>query len=528
MTPTPLLPWPNTPPSKTRKPYKKKKTAEDKVIEAVTEGGGALVTPAIVANLEPTIKAEIADKDNYAFKPNPGPQTEFLASSEREVFYGGAKGGGKTQALMVAPLRFCSFPTARALLLRRTMPDLRDVIFKAQTIYPKAFPGVKWKDQEKCFYFPSGARIEFGYAETEADVVRYHGQNYTFIGVDELPQFPFAQTLLNYLRSNIRSIDPINVPPLFRATGNPGEISSDLVKKEFIGDAIPGTTFWQTTEIYDPRIKAKKKILISKKFIKATIFDNPHLLQDDSYLATLASLPEVKRKQWLDGDWDVSDNSAFPEFDRNIHVVAPFDIPRQGKKLRGCDWGYSSPGCVLWGCTMPDGQLVIYKEFVFQGKVGLKVAQEGKAMEMGDNVGFGVMDTSAWSRRGELGQSVGEIFQMYWGKWIPSSRTRTLGKANRVISKQQVHEYLALNPMTGKPRMVIFPTCPKLISSLAGLPKDKNNPEDVDTDSNLDHYYDALRYLLMGRPTVLGSWTGDIGSRAPPVSYRPVDPVFGG
>lgn len=521
------MPWPKSPPrKKTRK--SKVQEPEDSIIDAITEGTGAIVTPSSVQNLEKTIQAEIVSPENCAFKPNLGPQTEFLASSEREVFYGGAKGGGKTQALMVAPLRFCQYPIARALLLRRTMPDLRDVIFKAKHIYPKAFPGAEWKDQEKCFYFPSGARIEFGYAETEADVVRYHGQNYTWIGVDELPQFPFAQTLLNYLRSNIRSTDPIHVPPLFRATGNPGEISSELVRKEFIDPAPAGETFWQVVEVFDPRINAKKKIYISKKFIKATLYDNPYLLQDDSYQATLASLPEVKRKQWLDGDWDVSEHSAFPEFDRSVHVVAPFDIPRQSKKFRGCDWGYSSPGCVLWGCVMPDGQLVIYREFVFQGKVGLKVAQEGKYIEMGDNVGFGVMDTSAWAKRGELGQTVGEIFQSHWGRWIPSSRTRTMGKSNRVVSKQQVHEYLDINPMTGKPRMVIFPQCRNLIMSLAGLPKDKNNPEDVDTNSNLDHYYDALRYLLMGRPTTLGSWTGDMGHRTSSQSYRPSDPVFGG
>jgi len=168
-TKTQFSPWPKA-------KSKKKSSQADKVIDAVATGGGALVTPELIESFENTIKEEIVKDDNYAFKPNPGPQTEFLASAEREVFYGGAKGGGKTMALMVAPLRFCGHKSARALLLRRTMPDMRDVVFKAQHIYPKAFPGVVWKDQEKCFYFPSGARIEFGYAETVSDLPRYQGQ----------------------------------------------------------------------------------------------------------------------------------------------------------------------------------------------------------------------------------------------------------------------------------------------------------------------------------------------------------------
>ena len=493
----------------------------------MTEGGGALVTPNIVESLDQTIQDVVAEEDNYAFKPNEGPQTEFLSSSEKEVFYGGAKGGGKTQALMVAPLRFCQYPTARALLLRRTMPDMRDVIFRAQHIYPKAFPGVKWKDQEKVFLFPSGARIEFGYAETESDLPRYQGQNYTFVGIDELPQFPFAEQLLTYIRSNIRSTDPANIIPMLRATGNPGEVSSEYIKTQFIDPGTPGETFWTTVEIFDPRIKAKKKLLVSRKFIKATIFDNPYLLKDDSYLATLGSLPEAKRKQWMEGDWDVSENSAFPEFDKNVHVVAPFEIPRQARRIRGCDWGFRQPGCVLWGAEV-GGQLVIYREFVFDGKDAVKVSQEGKSLELGETIGFGVIDTSTFSKRGELGQSVGEIFQSYWGRWVPSSRTRTQGKANRIASKQQVHQALAIDPMTGRPRMVILPTCRRLIESLAGIPIDKNNPEDVDTKSNLDHYYDALRYLLMGRPVQAASWTKDFGSTPTEQPYRPVCPTFGG
>lgn len=476
--------------------------------------------------MEPLAKELVTSEDNVVFKPNEGPQTSFLSSPEQEVFYGGAKGGGKTYALLVDCLRYCQFKTHRALLLRRSIPDLKDIIFKAKTLYPKAFPGVRWSENDKTFYFPSGARIEMGYCETQSDLVRYQGQNYTWIGVDEICQFPFVQEMLNYLRANIRTTDPDNVPPMFRCTGNPGEVASEFMKKEFVEKSPEGVTFWQTVDVFDPRKKVKVRVRISKKFIKATVFDNPYLMQDNSYLATLASLPEVKRKQWLDGSWDVSEFSAFPEFDHNIHVVSSFPLPRDCKRVKGADWGHRQPGACYWGAVLPSGQLVIYREFVFQGKDGHRVAQEGRAMEMGEPKSLGVLDASAWNQKGTLGQSVGEAFQMNWPAWVPSSRARMANNSSRALRKNLVHQHLAIDPMTGNPRIVIFPQCRKLIEALAGIPVDKHDPEVVDTDSPLDHYYDALSYLLQGRPSQLRSWA-DPFLRTEVYEPPVVDQLFG-
>ena len=91
---------------------------------------------------------EHINQQEVIFKPNSGPQTSFLAASEREVFYGGARGGGKSYAMLGDPLRYCSKAHHRALLIRRTMPELRDLIQKSQLLYSKAFPGAKWREQE--------------------------------------------------------------------------------------------------------------------------------------------------------------------------------------------------------------------------------------------------------------------------------------------------------------------------------------------------------------------------------------------
>ena len=155
--------------------------------KALTGKETQLLTEDIIESAPKNVQEHVQNQD-VIFKPNSGPQTQFLAASEREVFYGGARGGGKSYAMLVDPLRYCTYANHRALLVRRTMPELRDLIQKSQLLYSKAFPNAKWREQEKEWRFPSGAKIEFGYAENMTDVLRYQGQSYTWIGIDELPQ----------------------------------------------------------------------------------------------------------------------------------------------------------------------------------------------------------------------------------------------------------------------------------------------------------------------------------------------------
>ena len=110
------------------------------------------------------------NKESIVFNPNDGPQTDFLAASEQDVLYGGAAGGGKSYAMLVDPLRFMHRPSHRALLLRRSMPELRELIDKSRELYVKAFPGAKFREVEKLWKFPSGATLEFGYLDRDADV----------------------------------------------------------------------------------------------------------------------------------------------------------------------------------------------------------------------------------------------------------------------------------------------------------------------------------------------------------------------
>ena len=466
----------------------------------------------IIDTVSPNVKEHLKQQ-NVIFKPNTGPQTEFLASSEREVFYGGARGGGKSYAMLVDPLRYCHKETHRALLLRRTMPELRDLINHSQRLYSKAFPGAKWREQEKEWRFPSGAKIEFGYAENMTDALRYQGQSYTWIGIDELPQYP-SPDIYNFLRSSLRSVDP-EIPVFMRSTGNPGNIGSQWVREMFVNPAEPNKTF--NLEISTPTGTKT----ITRRFIPAKLQDNPYLMQTDDYYAMLASLPEVQRKQFLDGDWDAFEDSAFPEFNKSIHVVDPFEVPKGWQKFRAADWGYSSPACVLWFAIDYDNNLWIYRELYTKKITADVFARKVLELEKGEYIRYGVLDASTWAKRGDIGPSIAETMVQQGCRWRPSDRT----PKSRISGKLEIHKRLKPSENEKKePGLRIFSSCRNLIRTLPILPLDESNPEDINTDVE-DHAYDALRYGCMSRP-MHTSYAKRFNSPTRP-QFTPVDRIFG-
>jgi len=453
--------------------------------KALTGKETQLLTEDIIESAPKNVQEHISQQD-VIFKPNSGPQTQFLAASEREVFYGGARGGGKSYAMLVDPLRYCTKANHRALLVRRTMPELRDLIQKSQLLYAKAYPGAKWREQEKEWRFPSGAKIEFGYAENMTDALRYQGQSYTWIGIDELPQYP-SPDIYNFLRSSLRSVDK-DIPVYLRATGNPGNVGSQWVREMFVDPAEPNRAF--NVGIDTPNGKK----YITRRFIPAKLQDNPYLMQTDDYYIMLASLPEAQRKQFLDGDWDAYEDSAFPEFDKRTHVVEPFDIPRGWYKFRAADWGYSSPACVLWFAIDYNNNIWIYRELYTKKVTADQFARQVINLENGEYIHYGVLDASTWAKRGDVGPSIAETMIQNGCRWRPSDRS----PKSRINGKLEIHKRLKV--VDKEPGIRILSNCRNLIRTLGTLPVDDKNPEDVDTNAE-DHAYDALRYGCMSRPS---------------------------
>ena len=471
-----------------------------------------LLTEDLIDSAPKPVQDHIKEQD-VIFKPNTGPQTQFLAASEREVFYGGARGGGKSYAMLVDPLRYCHRATHRALLIRRTMPEWRDLINHSQRLYSRAFPGAKWREQEKEWRFPSGAKIEFGYAENMTDVLRYQGQSYPWIGIDELPQYP-TPDIYNFLRSSLRSVDP-EIPVFMRATGNPGNVGSQWVREMFVNPSTPNKKF--DVKISTP-VGVRK---ISRRFIPAKLQDNPYLMQTDDYYIMLASLPETQKRQFLDGDWDAFDDSAFPEFKKQTHVVESFEIPKGWYRFRAADWGYSSPACCLWFAIDYDNNIWIYRELYVTKNTADQFARKVLELEHGEYINYGVLDSSTWAKRGDVGPSIAETMIQNGCRWRPSDRS----PKSRINGKLEVHKRFTLNPDTKEPGLMILSNCRNLIRTLSTLPVDSNNPEDVDTKAE-DHAYDALRYGCMSRP-LHPAYAKHFRRINTQTEFNPTDKVFG-
>ena len=345
------------------------------------------------------LKEHIEDLDNVIFRPNEGPQTDFLASPERDVLYGGAAGGGKSYALLADLIRYAHLPDHRALLIRRTLDELTELIDKSKQLYPKAFPGAVFKESKSMWVFPSGATAWFSYLDRDKDVTRYQGQAFNWIGIDEITHYP-TPFVWEYLRSRLRTTNP-EIKPYMRCTANPGGVGGWWVKKMYIDPSPPYESFAacdiDSGEVYKwpPSHEKAGQALFQRKFIPARLTDNPYLMQDGQYEAMLRSLPEVERKRLLDGDWEVAEGAAFPEFSRGLHVMQPFEIPIGWQRFRSADYGYASPSCVLWGTVDFDGNIYIYRELYGEGYTGERLARLILEMERADPpMAMSILDTS--------------------------------------------------------------------------------------------------------------------------------------
>lgn len=478
--------------------------------------------------------------EEVVFKPNEGPQTDFLASWEQEVLYGGAAGGGKSYSMLADPMRYFGNPNFNGILFRKTNDELRELIMKSQQLYPKAYPGAKWAEKKSEWTFPSGAHMWFTYLDRDEDVERYQGQAFTWVGFDELGHWatPYAW---DYMRSRLRSTDP-TIDLAQRGSANPGGIGMWWIKRLFVDPAPPNETFNATdiegnVMVYpernsqgEPHPKAGQP-LFQRKFIPARLHDNPYLYADGRYEASLLSLPENKRRQLLDGDWTISDGAAFPEFRIQTHVIEPFEIPSDWRKFRSCDYGYSSFSCVHWFCIDPiDETLILYRELYVSKHTGKDLAGRVLEVERGEKILYGVLDSSVWHQRGQTGPSIAEEMIMAGCHWRPADRSsgsRANGKnrLHEVLKPRQVGADLTTGAPIMRPALQIFNNCRQIIADLPIIPTDPNGKDDIDERYASDHSYDALRYGIMSRPRASSPFDFDDATTLS--SSRPSDRIFG-
>jgi len=432
----------------------------------------------------------------YLWRPHAGQQTKFCSRGEFEVLFGGAAGPGKTDCLIIAAARNVGIPGYKGLLLRRTFPQLQEIIDRCFTYYP-VFDGF-YKSTEHRWYFPNGSFIQLGHMQHQMDKYNYQGKEYHFVGFDELTQFLRDQYL--YLFSRARSTNPL-IRPVVRATTNPGGIGHSWVWERFIQNKEPEKTY------------IDDKTGLSRAFIPATIEDNPTLFEGDpEYIQRLEALPEVERLRLRYGVWDAFEGQVFRELQKEVHGCEPFDIPPEWPRFMVFDWGYAKPFSCGWYAVDFDGVLYRYREWYGMKEdepdVGLRMTNteiaKGILERETDKVRVRVADPAIWNRvrrkDGGYGPSVQQDMRAAGVSFIKANNDRIQGK-------QQVHERFRLDDVVDKagavirqePRVQVFTSCTHFWRTMMLLQEDDKNPEDVDTDQE-DHVYDEFRYGCMHKP----------------------------
>ena len=444
---------------------------------------------------------------NVIWEPQPR-QREFMSRPEYECLFGGAAGGGKSDALVIEALRQVDKPWYKGLILRKTYPQLAELIDKSLNYYPRAFPKARYNASSHTWRFPSGAKVIFGSMQHTKDRINYQGQAYDYIAFDELTHFTYEE--YTYLFSRNRPNGP-GTRVYIRATANPGGVGHGWVKERFITAAPAMTPIEEQVTWVLPdgseKVRAQKRI-----FVPSLVWDNPALLQNDpEYVARLASMPEAERNALLYGDWNTFSGQVFTEWrndpehysDRlRTHVINPFKVPKEWAVWCGLDWGYSRPFSVGWYAVDHDRRMYRIREYygcTGTPNVGLKlepteVAKAIRQIEEDDPNLRGrqihrVGDPAIWGSDGT--ESIGALMErqrVYFEK----------GDHARIDGKMQIHHRLAFDE-DGVPMLYVFNTCKHFIRTVPNLVYDESNVEDIDTDGE-DHIYDELRYVAMRNP----------------------------
>lgn len=420
---------------------------------------------------------------NVNYIPNKK-QDIFHSCDAEEVVYGGAKGGGKSCALVMECLAWgLENAGADMYLFRETFDDLEANLIKEwKEKVPKEL--YEYNEGKHIATLLNGTTVKFRYISSFKDAERYQGRSMDWIGVDELTKYEerSIQVLLSCLRS------AKGFKPRFRATCNPGGIGHTWVKERYI---IP--TMYGKIEVIDKVTGGKIA------FIPATVYDNTILVQNDPrYVKRLENLPETEKQAFLYGNWDIFEGQYFTEYDRAIHVVEPFRIPSHWKRYIAMDYGLDMVA-VLWFARDTEGNAYVYKELHESDLIVSDAARRIKQINNGDNYEYIYAPRDLWNRRQETGKSVADIF-------YENGLMLTKASVDRVDGWLATKEWLKVTKTkdieTGKAipksKLKIFINCINLTKNLPQAQRDERNPSDVATEPHeITHILDALRYFCV-------------------------------
>lgn len=447
-------------------------------------------------------------KTKLIWWPQPGPQTALVHCPLPEIFFGGARGGGKTDGVLgkwaIKERRYGS--AFNAIMFRRTTVSADDAIERARQVYCPL--GAKFIGSgTPRFRMPNGGRVSFAYLERVTDADEYQGRNVTDVWVEEAGQFPDPKPI-DRLNGVLRSAE--GIPTQLIVTANPGGAGQVWMRDRYQLHPFPKR----------PRIISRvlgngsvHRIAV----IPSRLSDNRILTDSDpNYVNRLHMVGSADLvRGWLEGDWSAIAGAFFDCWSESKHVLEPFPIPEHWMRFRSMDWGSARPFSVGWwavvsddfavdGRVLPRGALVRYREW-YGAKgpnEGLKIHAEQvadgiKQREAGEKIAYGTIDPAAFQEDG--GPSIAERMMLRGVHWTRADNARVSGRG-ALGGWDQMRGRLKGDD-DGRPMLYVFSTCRDFIRTVPAMQHDPNRPEDVDTNSE-DHAADEARYGCMSRPWV--------------------------
>jgi hypothetical protein len=445
-------------------------------------------------------------KVRVLWAPFRGMQTEFVNAAEFEVFGGGAKGPGKSDCLIAAATRQTHKPRYKALLVRETGPQLLELIDRSHRLFPRLANAPAWRGDIRRWTWPSGATLKFEAIGTPDEVERIQGQEWSFIGHDEVGNVP-EERVVDLEQAEIRSPDP-TIIRMWRGTGNPGKAGHGWIKRRFIQPCGKDGRRVIVRVVQLPNgIRAK----IARRFIPGTVLDNPIYANDPLYMAQLATLPEVLRMQLLYGDWDAGVGAALGELDEAVHFVRPFKVPPHWIHFGGMD-----PGFAHWWVTChlvadEDGNTYVVDTIRGRRMLPYQYAQrlQSRIPEL-ERFQYMHADLYVIQERRDRGDATPSLQE----ELLKHNIYVGLGNIDRKKGLNNLRYYLAWRGIgpegrDGRPALRFFDTPGNrwLFEQLQAMVTDEADMEDVlkvdadpETGEGGDDGYDALRVGMASRP----------------------------
>ncbi|MAF43753.1 MAG: terminase [Parcubacteria group bacterium] len=482
------------------------------------------------------------------WQPLEGPQALAISCPADEILYEGTRGPGKTDAQLMFFRKHVGQGYGgywKGVIFDREYKNLDDLVDKSRKWFDKFGDGAKFLASKSDYrwVWPTGEQLLFRAIKRESDYWNYHGQEFPFIGWNELAKYPdlkIYDAMMSCNRSGFLpekhspkntqtgKIDVVlpDLPLVTFSTTNPYGAGHNAVKKRFIDPAPPGKMYRTEVEVFNPRTQQKEMVTKTRVRIFGSYKENIYL--DAKYIADLVSIKEPnKRKAWLEGDWNIVAGGAIDDlWNENIHVKQRFKIPHSWRIDRTFDWGSTKPFSVGWWaeangeevklangntwCPAAGSYIRIAEWYGCQKdehneglrmsakKVAEGILEREKILKDGGwiktKVYPGAADGSIYGTDDPEEDSIGKKMSKAGVEWIKANKA----PGTRITGLQLVRDSLdsAIDGVEAGPGLYFFDNCTDSIATLPVLPRCEKNPDDVDTDAE-DHIYDEVRYKLL-------------------------------